>query len=335
MSDSRWVTPPDEYVCTLSEETQEIAKNELREDDNARKTALASMREWIRQNPRIKSCRMDSRFLLRFLRFKKFHVTLAQEALERYVLLRQTFGVAFSCLDITIPMMEELTDLGYMFPCPRRDSQGRKVIIARPGVFDLDKFTNADMCRIHGIVWETLMEDEENQVRGYVHFADGQGVGFAYLTLFTIREAVRIVKNGERTLPMRHKEVHGINIHPSMKFALDFGMSLISDKIKSRVKLYTNLSEALESGTLEKEILPKEYGGVMPMAEMIALWKEELRKSHPILMSHDKMEVNEELFSPKARDGAVSALKRNTVSCGSERDSLCGITGNFRKLEVD
>lgn len=61
----------------------------------------------------------------------------------------------------------------------------------------MDKFTNADMCRIHGIAYETLMEDEENQVRGYVHFADGQGVGFAYITLFTIKEAVRIVKNGE------------------------------------------------------------------------------------------------------------------------------------------
>lgn len=47
------------------------------------------------------------------------------------------------------------------------------------------------------------------------------------------------------------------------------------------------------------------------------------------------MEVNEELFSPKAREGAVSALKRGGISCGSEGDSLCGITGNFRKLEVD
>lgn len=52
-------------------------------------------------------------------------------------------------------------------------------------------------------------------------------------------------------------------------------------------------------------------------------------------MSHDKMEVNEELFSPRAREGAVSALKRNTTSCGSEDDSLSGVTGNFRKLEVD
>ena len=53
------------------------------------------------------------------------------------------------------------------------------------------------MCRIHGIIYETLMEDEENQVRGFVHFADGAGVSFPYLTLFTPKEAVRIVKNGE------------------------------------------------------------------------------------------------------------------------------------------
>lgn len=52
-------------------------------------------------------------------------------------------------------------------------------------------------------------------------------------------------------------------------------------------------------------------------------------------MSHDLMEVDENLFSAKAKEGAVSALKRGGVNCGAERDSLCGITGNFRKLEVD
>lgn len=52
-------------------------------------------------------------------------------------------------------------------------------------------------------------------------------------------------------------------------------------------------------------------------------------------MSHDRMTVREELYSPKAREGSVAALKQGRISCGSEGDSLCGITGNFRKLEVD
>lgn len=68
---------------------------------------------------------------------------------------------------------------------------------------------------------------------------------------------------------MRHKEVHGFNVHPSMKFALDWGMTLISEKIKSRVQLYSNLEEITQCGNIDLELLPKEYGGIMPMAEMI------------------------------------------------------------------
>ncbi|XP_065160602.1 alpha-tocopherol transfer protein-like [Atheta coriaria] len=331
----KWVTEPDDYECTLSEETQAIAKEELREDKNTRDQALASIREWIMQNPKILNCRLDARFLLRFLRFKKFSVLQAQEAIQRYILLRQTFGIAFNHLDIRIPMMQDLTDLGYLFAVPKRDKLGRRIIIARPGVFDLEQFTNADMCRIHGVVYETLMEDEDNQVRGFVHIADGQGVGFAYLTLFTIKEAVRIVKNGEKTLPMRHKDVHVINVHPSMKFAVDFGLSLISEKIRKRVHFYTNLDEFLKADLVDKELMPKEYGGTIPMSEMIASFKKELFDANPTLLSHDKMEANEDLFSHQAKIGAVSALKRTGTNCGSEGDSIYGITGNFRKLEVD
>lgn len=72
----------------------------------------------------------------------------------------------------------------------------------------------------------------------------------------------------QRTVPMRHKEVHGINTHPSLKFALDFGMSLISEKIKSRIKIYTSLEDALNN-KMDPSMLPKEYGGTMPMKEMI------------------------------------------------------------------
>lgn len=72
----------------------------------------------------------------------------------------------------------------------------------------------------------------------------------------------------QRTVPMRHKEVHAINAHPSLKFALDFGMSLISEKIRSRVKLYTSLEDAINN-KLDVSMLPKEYGGTIPMKEMI------------------------------------------------------------------
>jgi len=50
---------------------------------------------------------------------------------------------------------------------------------------------------MHGITYETLMEDQNNQVHGYVHYTDAAGMSLQQLTLFTPREAIRIVKNGE------------------------------------------------------------------------------------------------------------------------------------------
>lgn len=61
-----WLTPADEYVCTLSEETQQIARDELREEEATRAQALASLREWIIQNPKITNCRLGTFFCIEF-----------------------------------------------------------------------------------------------------------------------------------------------------------------------------------------------------------------------------------------------------------------------------
>lgn len=74
---------------------------------------------------------------------------------------------------------------------------GRRIIITRPGVFDPYKFANVDMLKIHGLTYETLLEDEENQIHGFVHVIDGTGVSLPYLTIFTPKEAMRIIKNVE------------------------------------------------------------------------------------------------------------------------------------------
>ena len=36
---------------------------------------------------------------------------------------------------------------------------------------------------------------------------------------------------------MRHKEVHGINVPAGLKYVIDFGMSLVSEKIRKRIKV--------------------------------------------------------------------------------------------------
>lgn len=133
-------------------------------------------------------------------------------------------------------------------------------------MFDPEKFINLDMIKMHGICYETLMENEEDQIRGFVHMVDCKGIDLKHMTLFTIKEAVRIVKNGERILPMRHKTVIAFNLSPSIKFAVDFGMALISEKMRKRINFFKDIEEC---DMIDKELLPAEYGGKMAMKEMI------------------------------------------------------------------
>lgn len=67
------------------------------------------------------------------------------------------------------------------------------------------------------------------------------------------------------------------------------------------------------------------------------MWRKELIELRPTLLNNDKLKVRLELYSEKAREGAVSALKQGfgCSSVGSNDSSMYGITGSFRKLEVD
>lgn len=109
------ITPVDDYICTLSEATQKIAKEELRETESCRRHAIEAIREWAEKNPRIKSLRLDSNFILKFLRCKKFSLPMAKEMIERYLVLRHYVYddmKIFQNLDVNLPVMQELLDLG-------------------------------------------------------------------------------------------------------------------------------------------------------------------------------------------------------------------------------
>lgn len=85
------ITPVDDYKFTLSDELKKLAEEELRETDEIRGNAIRAIREWAIKNQRIVSLRLDAKFILRFLRFKKFSIPMAQECLERYLVLRKYF----------------------------------------------------------------------------------------------------------------------------------------------------------------------------------------------------------------------------------------------------
>lgn len=329
------LTPKDKYNSgTLSNENKKVAEEELRETEYTRNSSLDSIREWAEKNPRINTIRMDSNFLLRFLRAKKFSIPMAEEAIERYILLRKCYnGALFQNLDYKRPILLELVNKGFIFTLPERDALGRRIIMYRAKMFDLSKNNNVDLMNTIMLSYETVLEDEHNQINGIVHIVDCSNCGLEFLTLFTPKEATRILKNGEKIFPMRHKTIAIINIAPVLKIALDLAKPLVSEKIRQRLHLASSTDELT---FVDKKLLPKEYGGIMPMADMVELWKKELEAKRTTLLDNDKIMINLSMYSQGAQDGSVVALKSPINSCDSSEDTnVYGLQGSFRKLEVD
>jgi len=71
----------------------------------------------------------EGKFLLRFLRTKKYSLPMAQQMLLKYLNLRQRYPIYFLNLDCLHPSVNEIIDAGYLFASPYRDEHGRRVVI--------------------------------------------------------------------------------------------------------------------------------------------------------------------------------------------------------------
>ncbi|RXG72299.1 Clavesin-1 [Armadillidium vulgare] len=246
----------DAYICPLSPETKRIAQRELSEEEHTRSLALRQIREWVASNPSIIRCRTDSNFLLRFLRMKKFRVGDAQQILERYLRMRMDHPSWFRNLDFRDPRMEELIDRGYFFALPERDDAGRRVFFSVAGCLDATRDTSSDMMKAVQIGLESLIEDEENQVRGFCYILDEKNVGFSVVTLWTPSEVSKAFHCSEKNIPMRHKEIHFVNLPISLYAVFEVAKTMLSDKIRKRFqnKLNSNLYFKIPTVQYKKEL---------------------------------------------------------------------------------
>lgn len=74
---------------------------------------------------------------------------------------------------------------------------------------------------------------------------------------------------------MRHKGFHVINVHKSLGLISDFILGHMNEKLRKRTQLYSSFKEFK---AIDKKFLPKEYGGKIPMSEMIGKFVEILLK---------------------------------------------------------
>ncbi|XP_040152377.1 retinaldehyde-binding protein 1-like [Anopheles arabiensis] len=286
----------DEYKFTLPEVYRELAKDELREDDVVRTKALAEMRQWIVNNPHIRKCRMDSKFLLRFLRFRQFSVPMACEALEQYLTMREMYPSWFKNLDTSNDKMKELFNCGAT-SIMGQDSNGRTVVFFRIARFVPEMFEPPVGGIFIALLIEAMLEWEEVQIGGLQVMVDYTDMDLKLFEKWGSSELKLIMEAYTRWYPMRYNDTHAAKLPKKALPVIEKILSFTNPKIRERINCYANVSEMEKH--FEPSMAPKGYGGNVDLDGELnpAMWKR-IEQQRDVILGLDRMEIDYDYYAP-------------------------------------
>ncbi|XP_058123380.1 alpha-tocopherol transfer protein-like [Anopheles ziemanni] len=288
--------PPayEEYSFELPELYRQIAKEELREDDTVRESSLIEMRQWIANNPHIRKCRTDAKFLLRFLRFQKFSVPMACEALERYLSIRELHPTWFKQLDCNDKSMKEILEYD-PFTYLGQDSAGRMVMLIRFGRFHAENHTALQDSRYTVMLMETILEWEEVQIGGCQVLIEYEGCTVSSFEKWSSSELKLVMDLCSCSYPLRYGEIHAFGLPkfgvPAAETLLTFGNPKMRDKIKCHSSV-TGLEKYIEP-----TMKPKEYGGAVDLSQLNQAFRKRIEEQREITLGLDQMEIDVEHYA--------------------------------------
>lgn len=306
-----------DYHFEVSDFYKNVALKELRETDHIREQSLEAMRKWIAKNPNIIACRTDAKFLLRFLRVTKFSVRAACAKLVRFIYVHQKYPQYFGSLTLEDDVLLDIINSGWILPLPEKDQLGRQVIFFRSKMLDPERHASANVMRAYELVLHSLYDQDEVQIAGIVYIFDDDGFSMGHVTMWSLTDIREIVSYLAKATPARFKLIVRVGFPALARAAYDLTRSFLSEKVKQR---FVILKDFTDIGTVTNpEILPKEYGGKIPVQTLIEDLKQKLRDHQPITALQERMEV----------EGKRLEENLNGV-CSSDQ-----LAGNFRMLEVD
>ncbi|XP_053665745.1 alpha-tocopherol transfer protein-like [Anopheles marshallii] len=310
----------DEYEHPQGPETINKTLEIIREDRSAVEQNLAQLRVWIAKHPHIRLCRTDARFLLRFLRARKHSFLSASQVLERYLAARIIHPTWFQRLDIRDPELADLTDIGFVYPLKERSADGCLITLCDWGLLDPKRYTIDHSNRMHALLAEAYSEDALFQCAGVVGIFDMQHVQLAHhsiISLTVLRQVAQYVNNA---IPIRCKAIYAVNIPSGALWIVNGLLGFFNEKIRNRCRVFRDYDELAEN--IDRNLLPKEYGGKEPKSEHIRAFREQCERYRDRMLTLDEMEIDLDHNEPYSRHVMLDDIEGGAV-------------GSFRKLELD
>ncbi|CAH1999242.1 unnamed protein product [Acanthoscelides obtectus] len=243
--------------CSLSEEWQQRAAEELNETPEVVERELRALKELVKHDTNLSVPEGDD-FLIRFLRARKFDSKKSFHMIQRYFLMKLKCPELFDC-----PLPSECLDIFELQAqnmLPRRDKFGRRVYIIKIDNFDASKTTIDEVFRLNILAMEQIVREPETQVSGVSILLDMAGLSLQHSKFFTPYYARRTVELVQETFPLRFKSFHVVNEPFYFDAIIAILKPFLKEKIRKRIVMHGTDMTSLHA-FIPSDILPTEYGG--------------------------------------------------------------------------
>ena len=260
-------------ITSISGETLEKAKKELFEVPERRAGDIQQLREKIdlwEQSPEEEGLslsfpRKDDKFLLRFLRARKFNQDRALQLFINYHKYRQTKYAHFF-EDYNPQAVEHVLKSGLVGVLDARARNGSKVICLFPPRWDYLSTPFVDNFKTFLQILDKLIEDEENQVHGFTVFNNMDGISFYAITQIVRTEQIQkgvLFELLQDAFPARFKGFHLLNQPWYVSIVLSIVRPFMKQKTRERFHMHgADLSELHE--VIDPANLPEDFNGEQP-----------------------------------------------------------------------
>ncbi|KAL5479980.1 hypothetical protein EMCRGX_G023591 [Ephydatia muelleri] len=259
-----------EQVTAISGATLEKAVSELHEDPSTRLQYIDDLRKLVENDEEAEDSvdhsvrRNDSKFLLRFLRAKKFDVDRARALYSNYYTFRAKHADILGTLEPRA--LDHVYRCGIVSLLEHKDKTGCAVMCFKPSLWPMDQYPLTDLVRGLLMLLERLIEDEENQVHGLRFVYNFDGVSL--YQMFTVARS-DLARNGimvelfQEAFPGRFKGLHFINQPWYISIPLSLLLPFFKEKFRERIRLH-GVDYASLSQYIDLQYVPSDFGGEGP-----------------------------------------------------------------------
>lgn len=297
-------------IPPLKEILEEVGGNEQLLEE-----LLIKLRLWLKQQIHLPEDISDQRLKL-YIYSAKFNLEKVKKRLDLHYTLRNLVPEVFTTRDPLADCVIKINTYAQFVTLPKLTPENHRIIMTRWLHSDSSVFDIYELMRYCCLIMDTRIE--EDIVNSDVMIYDCANLTFNHVLKYT-PVAVKKLDLILESYGSRMKAIHVINTPSFFDVLFTLLKSVMKAKLVNRIHLYTSGIESIY-GIIPKSLLPVDYGGEQPSLNILSdMWHAKLVERREWFLKEEKVKVNE-------------SLRSNSVI---NPDDLFGVSGTFRKLDID